>query len=367
MRKSLSVDKVLFWTICALVFAGIFILASASMGMLTRTKGAGFSDIILSQIVFGLLFGSVLFIAAAKINYKILARFSLPLFIFGLVLSALVFVPGVGFSHGGASRWISVGPVFFQPAEFLKFALVIYLAAMVASRRFDIRNFKTGFLPYFVIVAVAGSLIVLQKDLGTLGIIITTCVALFFIAGGKLKHLALTLLVVGMAFSALVYFEPYRMDRLTVFLNPAHDLQGSGYQLRQSMIAIGSGGIFGKGFGMSLQKFNYLPEPTGDSVFAVFAEEFGFIGSLSLLALFMFFAYRGFYISMRAPDDFSRLLGSGIVIMIITQSFINIAAMAGIFPLTGVPLIFVSKGGTSLMIALAEAGILLNISKYARR
>lgn len=367
MRKNLGVDKILFGTICVLAVAGLFILASASMGMMTRAKTAGFSDIILPQIIFGLVFGSVLFWVAVKINRKILAELSLPFFIFGLVLAGLVFVPGLGFSHGGATRWIKYGPIFFQPAEILKFALIVHLSAMAASKRFDIRNFKTGFLPFFIVAAAAGSLVVLQKDLGTLGVMLATSAAMFFIAGGRWKHLLLTLVVIGIAFSAMVYFEPYRMNRITVFLNPNHDPQGSGYQLRQSTIAIGSGGIFGRGFGMSLQKFNYLPEPVGDSIFAVFAEEFGFAGSLFLLALFMFLLQRGLYVSMRAPDDFSRLLGSGIVIMIITQSFINIAAMAGIFPLTGVPLVFVSKGGTSLMITLAELGVLMNISKYARR
>lgn len=366
-KKHLSIDKVLFGTVCLLVVAGLFILASASMGMMTRAKTAGFPDIILPQIIFGLVFGSILFLVATKINRKILAFFSLPFLIFGLVLAGLVFVPHIGFSHGGATRWIKYGPVFFQPAEILKFALIVYLSALAGSRRFDIRNFKTGFLPFFAVTAMAGSMMVLQKDLGSLGVMLATSVAIFFIAGGRWKHMLLTLVAVCITFSAMVYFEPYRMNRITVFLNPDHDPQGSGYQLRQSMIAIGSGGIFGKGFGMSLQKFNYLPEPVGDSIFAVFAEEFGFVGSLLLLILFMFLLHRGLYMSSRAPDDFSKLLGSGIVIMIITQSFINISAMVGIFPLTGVPLVFVSKGGTSLMITLAELGVLLNISKFARK
>jgi len=151
-----------------------------------------------------------------------------------------------------------------------------------------------------------------------------------------------------------------------VFIDPTHDLQGSGYQLQQSKIALGSGGLFGKGFGMSIQKFNYLPEPTGDSIFAVMGEEFGFLGTAGLIALFLFFLYRGFLIAMAAPDNFGRLLGSGIVIMIISQSFMNMAAMIGIFPLTGLPLLFISQGGSALALTLAEVGVLLNISKYRK-
>jgi cell division protein FtsW len=160
--------------------------------------------------------------------------------------------------------------------------------------------------------------------------------------------------------------EPYRMNRITIFLNPSVDQTGIGYQLKQSLIAIGSGGIFGRGFGMSIQKFNYLPEPIGDSIFAVFAEEFGFVGVAALLGLFIFFLYRGFSIALRAPDDFGRLLGTGIVVLIIVESLVNIGAMVGILPLTGIPLIFVSKGGSALAVALTEIGVLLNISKHRK-
>ena len=366
MRKQLNIDKVFLGTVFAFLLIGFFILASASMGLLARTAGADFSSIIFQQIIYGLVGCIGLYLFAFKFDYKILRRFAFPLLVFGLIIASLVFLPKVGFSHGGASRWIKVGPLFFQPSEFLKLGLIVYIAAWISSKKRNIADFKTGFLPFAGILTAAGFLLVLQRDMGTLGVIIMTCVALFFLGGGKIKHLLVGLAIIGIAFASLVYFEPYRMKRITVFFNPSYDPQGAGYQLRQSLIAIGAGGATGKGFGMSAQKFTYLPEPVSDSIFAVFAEEFGFAGSLFLLCLFLFFLYKGFSISIRAPDDFGRLLGAGIVILIVIQSFINVAAMLGIFPLTGIPLVFVSKGGSSLIATLVEAGILLNISKYRR-
>jgi len=366
MRKRQGIDNVFLWTVFGWMFIGFFILASASMGLLARTTGADFSSVIFNQILYGMVGCIGLYIFTFKVNYHLLERFALPLFLFGLIASALVFLPGIGFNHGGASRWINIGPIFFQPSEFLKLGLVIYLATWISSKKKKISDFKTGFLPFAGIVGVSGFLLVLQRDMGTLGIMIISCVALFFLGGGRLKHLLIGFAGVIIIFSSLVYFEPYRMKRIVVFLDPSYDPQGAGYQLKQSLIAIGSGGIAGKGFGMSAQKFVYLPEPVGDSVFAVFAEEFGFVGVVFLLSFFLFFLYKGLSISIRAPDDFGRLLGSGIVVLIIVQSLINVAAMVGIFPLTGVPLIFVSKGGSSLVVALIEVGILLNISKYAR-
>lgn len=366
MRKNQSVDNLFLWIVFGWMFLGFFILASASIGLIARTTGADFSSIIFHQVLYGLLGCVGLYFFAFKADYHLLRKFALPLFLFGLVASSLVFLPNIGFNHGGASRWISAGPFFFQPSEFLKLGLVVYLAAWISSKKKSITDFKTGFLPFAGIVGVSGFLLVLQRDMGTLGIMTTSCVIMFFLGGGKIKHLLVGFVAIVIIFSSLVYFEPYRMKRIAVFLDPSYDTQGAGYQLKQSLIAIGSGGVVGKGFGMSAQKFVYLPEPVGDSIFAVFSEEFGFVGGVFLISLFLFFLYKGLSISIRAPDDFGKLLGAGIVSLIIVQALINVAAMVGIFPLTGVPLIFVSKGGSSLIVTLIEAGILLNISKYAK-
>ena len=365
MRKIYNADKIFFWTACSMVLMGFFILASASMGLLARTNGADFSSTIVQQLVFGLIGGGILFFLALKINYHFWAKYAFPFFILSFILTALVFSP-LGFGHGGARRWISAGPVFFQPSEILKLYFILYLAAWISSKKHGVADFKNDFMPFLAISAFAGSLIVLQKDLGTLMVMISGAIVLFFLGGGKAKHLLLTMVVIAVMTAGLIYKEPYRWDRLKVFLDPSYDAQGAGYQLRQSMIAIGSGKVFGRGFGMSIQKFNYLPEPISDSIFAVFGEEFGFLGGLALISLFLFFLYKGFRISTRAPDRFGQLAGSGIVVLIVVQSFINIAAMVGLMPLTGVPLVFVSKGGTALAVAMLEVGILLNISKYSR-
>lgn len=366
MRRNHNIDKIFLWASCALLLIGFFILSSASMGLLARSGGTDFSSAIKSQLFLGFGVGVALFIFTLKTNYRFWAKHAFYFFIFGLIITSLVFFTPWGFSHGGAKRWLKIGPLFFQPSEILKLSFIVYLSAWIASKKQGVSEFKNGFLPFILISAVAGSLIVFEKDLGTLGVMIAAATISFFLGGGKLKHIALTFAVICAILAGLIYMEPYRAERLKVFIDPSYDSQGSGYQLRQSLLAIGSGKIFGKGFGMSIQKFNYLPEPINDSIFAVFGEEFGFMGAIGLISLFLFFLYRGLLISMHAPDRFGKLLGSGIIVLIVVQSFINIGAMVGILPLTGVPLVFVSKGGTALAIALMEVGILLNISKYSR-
>ncbi|NOY35603.1 MAG: cell division protein FtsW, partial [bacterium] len=328
-------------------------------------NNANFSSVILKQIGVGIGLGLIFLFLAYKIHYTKWKKFAVPIFIFSFLLTALVFVPMVGFEHGGAKRWLVFGPVSFQPSEFLKFGFILYLASWISSRKKEINSFKFGFIPFLIITGFVGVLLVLEPDLGTLGVIAITSLAMFFVGGGKFSQVAIAVFL-GMALlGGLVLIKPHAMSRVMVFMDPSYDPQGIGYQLRQSMIAIGSGGISGRGFGMSVQKFNYLPEPIGDSVFAVFAEEFGFAGSLFLIGLFLLFLYRGLFIASRAPDSFSGLFAFGIVILIVTQSFINIGSMIGILPLTGLPLIFVSQGGSALVVTLAEIGILLNISKYS--
>lgn len=299
----------------------------------------------------------------ARTSYKKLKRFSLLIFIFGILLTAAVFIPQISFKYAGATRWIVLGPINFQPSELLKFGYILYLAAWLSSKSKALPTFKYGFLPFLFITGLSAILLILQPDLGTLGVLVLSGLLLFLIAGGNKKHVLVLFLICIASFYILVRLEPYRMERILVFMNPEHDPQGSGYQLRQSLIAIGSGGLFGRGFGMSMQKFQYLPEPVGDSIFSVASEEFGFIGSLSIIIIFLAFAWRGLSIAAWSEDSFSRLSATGIVILILFQSFINIAALTGLIPLTGIPLSFVSQGGSALAITLAEVGILLNISK----
>lgn len=358
-------DKTLFMIVGAMVIAGLFILTSASIGLGVR-DGADFYSVILWQFLFGIVFGGALFLIALKVSYRKLQKIASPLFVFSFLLTLLVFVPKIGEIHGGAARWINLRIFSFQPSELLKFSFIIYLAAWLVANKNNVRTVRFGLVPFLIMSGAVGVLLISQPDVGTLGVTAISAVILFFLGGGRVSHLFAIALLGVMVLSVLIIRKPYRMDRLTVFLKPSTDQTGIGWHLKQSLVAVGSGGVFGRGFGMGLQKFGYLPEPIGDSVFAVFSEEFGFAGSVALVMLFIFFGRRGFYVANRAPDDFGRLLGSGIVILIVVQVFINIGAMVGLLPLTGVPLVFVSKGGTALAIALAEAGVLLNISRSSQ-
>lgn len=277
-----------------------------------------------------------------------------------------MFVPQLGLEHGGAKRWLILGFLSFQPSELLKFSFVVYLSSWLSKKQKEVSSFKTGFFPFLVIVSFVALTLVLQPDIGTLGVISITAAIMFFLAGGRYTQVGLLLIIGLIALSSLVILKPYAMDRINVFLDNSQDIQGVGYQLNQSKIAIGSGGLWGKGFGEGLSKFNYLPEPVGDSIFAVAAEEFGFVGTTFLILLFLIFFFKALQIASGAPDRFGRLLASGIAILIIVQSFINMYATVGLMPLTGLPLIFISQGGSSLALTLAEVGILLNISKHSK-
>lgn len=360
MNKGL--DKIFLGLVLALLTAGLFILSSASIGLIVKNKTPA-SNLILKQF-FIAFFGMCLMFIFSKINYKKWRNYSIIIFFCSLVLSFLVFIPPFGFYHGGASRWIYLGPIFFQPSEILKFGFILYLSSWLSSKQSAVSSFQYGLLPFMVMIGIVAGILILQPDIGTLGIIAISSGILFFIGGGRISQIGL-IMILGLSLLFLLYFiSPYLRDRVSVFLNPSLDPQGIGYQLRQSLIAAGSGKVFGKGFGMSTQKFNFLPEPTTDSIFSVFGEEFGFLGSVALLALYFLFLLRGFFISKNASDSFGRFLAAGFTLLIAVQALVNISALVGLIPLTGVPLVFISQGGTSLLIILAEMGIILNISRY---
>lgn len=360
-----SIDRSLLFIIGILVIFGFFIFTSASLGLLVR-EGARFSSVAFSQIFFGMILGTIFLIITAKIKYRIWKPYALYIFIFSVLGIMLVFVPGIGSELNGARRWIYILGFSFQPAEFLKLGLVLYLASYLSSVRNKIGEFRYGLIPFVMILGIPSIILLLQPDTGTVLVIASAGVAMYVTAGGKMRDLLILFLVSVLTLSALVYQRPYLRDRLETYIQPGINLQESGYQLNQSLIAIGSGGIFGRGFGQSVQKFNYLPEPIGDSIFAVAAEEFGFVGAFIIIFLFLAFSFRGLKIASRAPDYFSGLLIVGIVILIISQSFINIGSMLGVFPLTGLPLLFISHGGTAMLFALGSVGIILNISKYIK-
>lgn len=365
MREK-KVDKFFLVIVIALVSFGAAMFVSASLGVLAK-NAATFRAVLFNQLVLGLGLGLIGMYLASKIDYKFWRRYSFLIFLASIFLTAAVFVPSLGWSHGGAQRWIALWGFSFQPVEFLKFGFIIYFAAWLSWAKTRVQDFKFGFLPLIIMLAIIGAILLKQPDTKSLILITLTGFSMLFLSGVSIKYTAYFGLVAVALFSALVFFTPYLQDRVRTFLNPDIDPHGASYQLQQSSIALGSGGLLGRGFGQSIQKFSYLPEPQGDSIFAVLGEEFGFVGVCVTIALYVLFAMRGLRIANRTPDYFSGLLVSGIVILITLQSFMHIASVTGVFPLTGVPLVFMSHGGTSLMIYLIATGIVLHISKFTKK
>ncbi|HQF40904.1 MAG TPA: putative lipid II flippase FtsW [Candidatus Paceibacterota bacterium] len=363
--KTAKPDRFLFSLILILITGGFVIFSSAALGQVGRTS-ASFSVVALKQLL-ALFLGFVMMLIASKVPYKSWRKYSPYIFALALVLTSLVFVPGIGFGTNGARRWLDLGFTTFQPSEFLKFGLIVFLAAWLAARKEKIRNLKEGFLPFLIFLSVVCLLLLKQPDTGTLIVAIFVALSLFMIAGGRWSHLFIIILLGILLTGALIWTRPYIKDRLVTYLDPQKDSRGASWQINQSLIAIGSGGLVGRGFGQSIQKFNFLPEPIGDSIFAVAAEEFGFIGSTIIVGLFLLLALWGLKLMNKVKDSFGRLLGIGLVFLITVQSFVNIGAMIGIFPLTGLPLLFISQGGSALFFALIEVGIILNISKEVRK
>lgn len=359
-----TVDKPFFIITTILVGAGFFIFSSAALGLLAR-GGIELSNVMFGQLI-ALLVGGVVLLVMIRIPYTFWQKYAFYIFIGSVLLTLAVFIPGIGFTHGGATRWFSIGPFSFQPAELLKVATVIYFAAWIAGIRGKIRTFSYGLVPLVILLAVIGGILALQPDLGTLLVIGTTVTGMFVIGGGKWSHLFLLFIVGALMMGLLSFFFPYVQARLHTFLDPSADALGAGYQIQQSLIAVGSGKLFGRGFGQSVQKFNFLPEPVGDSIFAVFAEEWGFVGALVLIFVFVVLGLRGLRIAARAPSIFTLLMVSGFVLLILVQSFVNMASMVGILPLTGMPLLLVSQGGSALVVTLGVIGIILNISRYMK-
>ena len=359
---SKSRDGILFALIIIFVASGILALMSASLGLFEENQSP--FKLVGRQLFFGLGAGLALFFLADRIHYRFWHKTAFWIFLGALFLTILVFFPQIGLKSGGAARWISLGSVSLQPSEFLKLAFIMYLAAWLSSKNKDVGSLQYGAIPIFFLILAMSLIFYKQPDLGTLGVIVLAGLLLFFAAGGKLRHLGLMAIFMLILLSAAFYFKPYSYERVRVFLDSSYDPQGAGYQVRQAAIAFGSGGILGKGFGQGLQKYNYLPEPTADAIFAVVGEEFGFLGASFLTFLFLIFLWRAFVILRETPDAFGRLLGGGIVILIVAQAFINMSALTGLAPLTGLTLPFISQGGSSLAATLAGAGILSNISKY---
>lgn len=362
--KKYNVDKFFLGIVIVLVILGLITFTSASLGILARNE-AKFYNVIVNQFTFGFLGGLIALYLGLKIPYKWLRKYSLVLFVLSIILTGLVLVPGIGQSHGGARRWIDILGYSFQPVEFLKIGFIIYFAAWLSWVKIKVKDPLFSILPLLVMVGIIALVLLKQPDTKNLILIASTAIAMLFVSGTPVKYILGSLVIAGIGFAILVSFTPYLKERVNTFLNPNENGHSSSYQLQQSLIAIGSGGISGRGLGQSIQKFNYLPEPQGDSIFAVIGEELGFLGCFVLICLYVAFALRGYRIALRnAPDPFSKLLVIGLVTIITLQSFMNIASLTGVFPLTGVPLVFISQGGTALLLSLGMVGIILNISRF---
>jgi cell division protein FtsW len=365
-NKHASIDRLLAILIALLVIGGCFIFASAAFGLLARGQ-SNISSVIFNHLVLGVGLGLVLLIGATAIDYRFWRRFAPHLFVVALVATALVFVPHIGLEHGGGKRWVVIFGQSFQPSELLKIATIIMAAAYFAAHRGKINTWHYGLGGLVGILALPALLLVLQPDLGTLSIICIPVCAIYLVAGAPWRDIGIlvgTMLVIG---AILVTFMPHARARIMTFIDPASNQQGSSYQIHQSLIAVGSGGIFGRGLGQGVQKFTYLPEPMGDSIFAVAAEELGLIGSLAIIFTFLAFVLRGLRVGAQAIDPFGTYVAIGISVYLAGEAFINIGAMLGVTPLTGVPLTFVSQGGSAMLMSLAAAGILLAVSRGRKR
>ncbi len=367
-NPSKNPDYFLLGIVIALIALGMVILASVSASFSVQKFGSTYY-LLRHQLIFGLIPGLILGYLVYRINLSLLKKWSLFLLLGNLILMAMVFLPIVGSGLGGASRWIGLGPISFQPSEFLKITFILYLASWFAARTEGVASFKSSrefnqaLIAFLVALGAVALFLVLQPDISTLGIIAFVAALIYFSANTPFWHIILIMLVGAGGLLSLIKLAPYRANRLLVFLNPETDPMGIGYQIKQALIAVGSGGIGGVGLGLSVQKYGFLPQSFADSVFAVFSEETGFIGGFFLIFLFLIFLWRGFKIAKESRDKFARLTAIGITSWIVIQTFVNIGAMTGLLPLTGIPLPFISYGGSALISELIGVGILLNISR----
>ncbi len=355
--KSAKADLSLLITVLVLTLFGLIMVYDVSIVQAYQDFGDKYFYI--KQQLIWVSLGLFCLFFFSHFNYLNLRKLAVPLFMISLVLLLAVFVPGLGIAAGGAHRWLKIGPLTLQPAEIIKLTSIIFFASL-----FEKKSGTTGFL--IVLSIVTFILGILQKDLGSTIVFFLTSSLIFLLSGAPLNYFILALPVTLIGFVGFVLPSPYRRQRILAFLDPQSDPTGYSYHISQVLIALGSGGWTGLGIGQSLQKFEYIPEVTTDSIFAILGEEFGFLGGLFLILLISFLIYRGFTIAHNAHDRFGQLLGYGLTLWLGIQAALNLAAMVALVPLTGVPLPFISYGGSALLANLVAVGILLNISRTSK-
>ena len=363
-----AMDYTFLGMVGVMLLFGFMMLASASGPMsyvLSKTNDSLY--LVKHQLFFGLIPGLVGLFVMSRIQYQFWKKHAWGFLLVSVGLLILVFIPGIQADFGTSHSWISIGNLFsLQPAEIVKLTFLFYLAGWLESRgTHGVKDFHGGFLPFICILGVIMFLLILQPDIGTMSIIVAISMIVYFTAGARFLHLS-GLVAAGIGLlTFLITTSKYRQDRLMTLLHPELDPSGAGYHINQALLALGSGGFFGLGYGHSRQKFQYLPEVSGDSIFAVIGEEMGFFMAVILLAVFLFFFWRALRIARSAPDSFGKYVTIGVASWILVQAFVNIGSMVGLLPITGVTLPFISYGGTSLAVSLAAIGVVLNISKYA--
>jgi cell division protein FtsW len=363
MPRKLMPDMWLFGVALVLLSVGIVMVYSAS----AIVAADRFHDpyfFLKKQLFWALLGGGALW-GALRVHYRRLETLVVPVLIGAVVLLVLVLVPPLGQAINGTRRWIRMGPVSIQPAEFAKVALVIYLAAFLSRRAEALADFWHGFLPPLGVAGLLAGLVFVQPDLGNCVALLTLTFAVLFLGGSRPRHL-LCVLSAAIPFVMLaIWAAPYRLRRMGAFMDPWSDPRGSGFQIIQSWLALGGGGPLGRGIGASQQKLFYLPESHTDFIFAIIGEELGFVGAIAVVLLFAVLVWRGLRIGLRAPDPFGAYLALGITVLLATQTLINLGAVTGLLPTKGLPLPFISFGGSALLVTMFCTGVLLNISQHA--
>lgn len=366
VRLRLDGDRWLLLVTLLLVGAGLVMVDSSSQALAYLQHRFALYYFV-RQVAFAAA-GLMLMLVLSRVDYHRLRRYAPALAGVTALMMLLVLVPGVGITVNGARRWFNLGPLgSFQPSEFGKLAFALFMAHWVDKRGTRIRGFADGFLPYAIMLAAVLGIILLQRDLGTALVTTAILVAVFFAGGGSKRHLLVLLVALAAAFTVLVLFESYRSERLAVFLDPFKDPLGAGFQSREALLSLGSGGLTGVGLGHSVQKYLWLPAAHTDFIFAIIGEETGLIGTTATLAGFVLLAVRGYRTAIRAPDRLGIALAAGITTWVTFQALVNMGTVTDTLPITGVPLPFISYGGSSLTIVLAGMGVLLNVAGQGGR
>jgi cell division protein FtsW len=358
-------DRALLLAVAALTTFGLVMVFSASevQGWLWFHNPAYYFE---HQLIW-LALGVILLVAAANIDYHRLRPLAWPLGIVTVVLMVLVLLPHFGVEVNGARRWLRLGPLQMQPAELAKIAAIVFMALWLERHRDRLSSLENGVVPFLALLGFTVLLVILERDLGTTLIVAGILLAQFLVAGGRKRHVLLLLLIMALCVYIFIRMEPYRLHRILAFIDPWSDPLNTGFQAIQSVVALGSGGFAGVGLGHSIQKYQWLPFAHTDFIFAIVGEETGLLGTSAVLALFGLFAYRGYRVALKAPDAFGSLLACGVTTWIALQAMINIAAVTVTLPTTGIPLPFISYGGSSLAIALLAVGILINVSTQSEK